>query len=75
MRILPSGSRVAECPERGSSIGVAGETVPTRGAEDDVLWNALAAMAELIVIEAMRSRREWVMMALLESETNGVTEG
>jgi hypothetical protein len=65
MRTLPSGRRVAVCPERGSSIGVAGVTVPTRDTEGAVARNAAAATAKLIVklrvTQATNSRRDRFM--------------
>src|SRR4249919_1418488 len=49
IRTLPSGRRVAVCPERGSSIGAAGVTVPTPDAEEADARNAASATAILIV--------------------------
>jgi hypothetical protein len=65
MRTLPSGRRVAVCPERGSSIGAAGVTVPTRDTERTVVRNGAAATAKLIVklrvIQATNNGRDRFM--------------
>jgi hypothetical protein len=61
IRTLPSGRRVALCPERVSSIGDVAVSDPTREAGDPVSRNAVAAMANVMVIKATRSRRERFM--------------
>src|ERR1700685_1080968 len=69
IRTLPSGSRVAVCPERGSSIDAVGLSAPTREAGEPALRNAAAARANVMVKEVTRSRRERFMTFLLEGQT------
>jgi hypothetical protein len=73
MRTLPSGRRVAVCPERGSSIGAAGVTVPTRDGGEAALLNGTDATAKLIVklraIEATNDRRDRFMASSIEKKT------
>jgi hypothetical protein len=72
MRTLPSGRRVAVCPERGSSIGVAGVTVPTRDTGGAAPQKATAATAKLIVklrvIHAKTNGRDQFMASSLKNK-------
>jgi hypothetical protein len=77
MRTLPSGSRVAVCPERGSSIGAAGFSEPAEepemeAAEERGFRKPGDATTKQAVILATKSRRERFMIALLEkSDASG----
>src|ERR1700722_4223269 len=79
MRTLLSGRRVAVCPERGSSIGVAAVTVPTRDTAGAVARNAAAATAKLIVklrvVQATNNRRDRVMPSSLRNKTYSRVNG
>jgi hypothetical protein len=60
---------VAVCPERGSSIDVAGVTVPTRNTEAAVPRKAASATARLKMIQATNNRRDRFMASSLKNKT------
>ncbi len=61
MRTLPSGSKVALCPERGFSIGAAGLTEPTREAAGITVREGMTATAKLVAVRVVRKKRSLFM--------------